>query len=69
MKTAVMHGIGDIRVESRPRPKPSPKEVLVQIRRVGVCASDIHYFNHGRIGDFVVKDPLILGHESAGVVL
>ena len=64
-----MHGIGDIRIESRPRPKPSPPEVLVQIRRVGVCASDIHYFNHGRIGDFVVKDPLILGHESAGVVL
>jgi L-iditol 2-dehydrogenase len=68
MKAAVMHGIGDIRVEPRPRPKPSPKEVLVQIRRVGVCASDIHYFTHGRIGNFVVKDPLILGHESAGVV-
>ncbi|ODS36527.1 MAG: alcohol dehydrogenase [Candidatus Altiarchaeales archaeon WOR_SM1_79] len=69
MKAAVMHGIGDIRIESRAQPKPKLHEVLVQMRRVGVCASDIHYFNHGRIGDFVVKDPLILGHESAGVVL
>lgn len=69
MKAAVMHGIGDIRIMSRSRPKPAPNEVLVEIRRVGVCASDIHYFSHGRIGSFVVKDPLILGHESAGVVV
>jgi L-iditol 2-dehydrogenase len=69
MKAAVMYGIGDVRLETRPQPKPGPHEVVVQIRRVGVCASDIHYFTHGRIGDFVVREPMILGHESAGVVL
>jgi L-iditol 2-dehydrogenase len=42
--------------------------VLVRIKRVGICGSDIHYFTHGRIGDFVVRDPMILGHESAGEV-
>jgi L-iditol 2-dehydrogenase len=42
--------------------------VLVEIRAVGVCGSDVHYFEHGRIGDHVVRAPLVLGHESAGVV-
>jgi L-iditol 2-dehydrogenase len=68
MKAAVMHGIGDIRMETRSDPKPGPHDAVVEIRRVGVCGSDIHYFTHGRIGNFVVKEPLILGHESAGVV-
>jgi L-iditol 2-dehydrogenase len=68
MKAAVMHGINDVRIETLSQPKPQPDEVLVEIRRVGVCGSDIHYFTHGRIGDFVVKEPLILGHEGAGVV-
>ena len=68
MKAAVMYGIRDVRIESRPKPKVGPHDVLVQIKRVGVCASDIHYFTHGRIGSFVVKNPLILGHESAGSV-
>lgn len=55
-------------MEQRPVPRPGPGEVLVQIRSVGVCGSDIHYFEHGRIADFVVETPLILGHESSGVV-
>ena len=40
--------------------------MLVEIASVGVCGSDIHYYEHGRIGPFVVNAPLILGHESAG---
>lgn len=68
MLCAVMYGVGDVRIESRPVPQPAPNEVLVRIRRVGVCGSDVHYFTHGHIGDFVVEDPLLLGHESAGVV-
>ncbi|AFK21378.1 NAD(P)-dependent alcohol dehydrogenase (plasmid) [Haloferax mediterranei ATCC 33500] len=53
----------------RPRPTPNSGEVLVQIRHVGICGSDVHYFEHGRIGDYVVESPLILGHESAGEVV
>ena len=43
--------------------------MLVQITAVGVCGSDVHYYEHGRIGPFVVEAPLILGHESAGRVV
>jgi L-iditol 2-dehydrogenase len=43
-------------------------EVLVRIKSVGVCGSDIHYYKEGRIGEFIVKEPLILGHESSGIV-
>jgi L-iditol 2-dehydrogenase len=65
---AVLHAPGDVRIEQRAIPDPGPREVLVEIRAVGVCGSDVHYFEHGRIGDHVVRAPLVLGHESAGVV-
>ena len=69
MKAAVLHAPGEIRIEERERPEPGPREVLVQITAVGVCGSDVHYYEHGRIGPFVVEAPLILGHESAGRVV
>lgn len=50
-------------------PQPGPHEVLVAIRSVGVCGSDVHYYEHGRIGEFVVRAPLVLGHEASGVVV
>ena len=68
MRVAVLHAPGQIRIEERERPRPGPREVLVQITAVGVCGSDVHYYEHGRIGPFVVKAPLVLGHESAGRV-
>lgn len=43
-------------------------EVLLRMSRVGICGSDVHYWTHGRIGDFIVKAPMVLGHEAAGVV-
>jgi D-xylulose reductase len=46
-----------------------PHDVRVQIRTVGICGSDLHYFQHGAIGPFVVRAPMVLGHEAAGVVL
>jgi L-iditol 2-dehydrogenase len=52
-----------------PVPEPGPNEVLVEIRAVGVCGSDVHYYEEGRIGSFVVEEPLILGHESMGTVV
>ncbi len=45
-----------------------PRDVRVDIRAVGICGSDVHYYLHGRIGPFVVREPMILGHEAAGVV-
>ncbi len=44
-------------------------DVRIQIKDVGICGSDIHYYLHGRIGDFVVEKPMVLGHEASGVVL
>jgi L-iditol 2-dehydrogenase len=69
MPAAVLHGVRDLRVEQVPLP-PSPArgEVQVHIAKVGICGSDVHYFEHGRIGDFVVEQPMILGHECSGVV-
>lgn len=69
MRAAVLHEVGTIRVEERPRPEPGPEELLVEVRSVGVCGSDTHYFAHGRIGSYVVREPLVLGHEAAGVVV
>jgi L-iditol 2-dehydrogenase len=67
--SAVLYGPHDVRVEERPVPQPGPDEVLVQVRAVGICGSDVHYYEHGRIGGYVVDAPMILGHESAGTVV
>ncbi|MBN6051741.1 NAD(P)-dependent alcohol dehydrogenase [Nonomuraea sp. RK-328] len=69
MRAAVLHGVGKILLEDRPRPEPGAREVLVQVTSVGTCGSDVHYYEHGRIGDFVVESPLVLGHEPAGIVV
>jgi L-iditol 2-dehydrogenase len=69
MTAAVLHGPRDLRLEQVPVPVPSYGEVLVRVTAVGVCGSDVHYFEHGRIGDFIVDQPLVLGHETAGVVV
>src|SRR3977135_3486070 len=54
MTTAVLYAPRDLRIEQRPVPTPSEGEVLVRILSVGVCGSDVHYYEHGRIADFVV---------------
>jgi L-iditol 2-dehydrogenase len=68
MRASVLRGVRDLAVEERPVPAPGPHEVLVRVMAVGTCGSDTHYYEHGRIGDFVVREPLILGHEASGVV-
>lgn len=68
MRAAVLRGPRDLVVEQRPKPSPGPSEVLVEVRSVGVCGSDTHYYEHGRIGRFVVEAPLVLGHEASGVI-
>jgi len=69
MRTAVLTETETFELEERPRPSPDSNEVLVAVEEVGICGSDVHYYEHGRIGDYVVEDPLVLGHESAGTVV
>lgn len=54
--------------ERRTLPAPGPTELQVSVRSTGLCGSDLHYYNHYRNGDIIVREPLSLGHESAGVV-
>lgn len=68
MRVSVLRGAGDVAVEERPVPRAGPGEVLVRIGSVGVCGSDVHYYEHGRIGRHVVEQPMVLGHEAGGVV-
>jgi L-iditol 2-dehydrogenase len=66
MRASVLAGPGTLGVEERPVPVPAADEVLVRVTAVGVCGSDVHYYREGRIGDFVVERPLVLGHEAGG---
>ncbi|KAG9293863.1 hypothetical protein G9A89_019201 [Geosiphon pyriformis] len=59
---------GQLELENRSRPKPKPYEVLIAVKATGICGSDVHYWVDGKIGSFIVNSPLVLGHESAGVV-
>ncbi|KAF5390583.1 hypothetical protein D9757_002699 [Collybiopsis confluens] len=65
----VLKAIEEVSYEERPIPDISETEVLVAVKKTGICGSDVHYLAHGRIGDFVVKKPMVLGHESAGVIV
>lgn len=68
--SAVLYGINDLRLEQTPLPdEPGHNEVILESHTVGICGSDIHFLTEGRIGPFVMKDPLILGHESSATVL
>ena len=69
MKAAYLERAREISIQDVERPNPGPFEVLVKVAAIGVCASDIHYYAHGRIGTFVDRDPQILGHEVAGEVV
>jgi L-iditol 2-dehydrogenase len=69
MKVAVMTDIMKTEFVRRDIPRPKAGEVLVKLEYVGVCGSDLHYFESGRISDFIVKPPFVLGHEAGGVVV
>lgn len=69
MKAAVMYSPREMRIEERPRPVAKPNELLVKVHHVGICGSDLHFLKDGRLGNWVVESPLILGHESAGEVV
>ncbi|KAK5992435.1 putative D-xylulose reductase A [Cladobotryum mycophilum] len=66
----VLNKPNDVTFEERPKPSiTSPHDVLVAINYTGICGSDVHYWVHGAIGHFAVKDPMVLGHESSGTIV
>ncbi|WAU80676.1 L-idonate 5-dehydrogenase [Streptomyces sp. Qhu-G9] len=69
MLGCVIHGQGDLRVEDLAAPVAGPGEALVAVRYGGVCGSDLHYWRHGGVGDFRLREPMVLGHEVVGTVL
>ena len=68
-RAAVMTELGKIVVQDRPEPEPGPQEAVVRVEAVGVCGSDTAYYKVGRIGDYVVDGPIVLGHEVSGQVV
>jgi L-iditol 2-dehydrogenase len=68
MKAARLHAAGDLRVADEPVPAPGPGEELVRVTAVGICGSDLHWWDEAGIGDAVITRPLVLGHEAAGVI-
>jgi D-xylulose reductase len=70
MKAVVLESVGKITIRDMPvSEKPGPEDVLIAVHTVGICGSDVHYYQHGRIGPYVVRQPMILGHEASGIVL
>ncbi len=69
MKALRLHGGGDLRLADEPAPVPGPGEALVRVTAVGICGSDLHWYDESRIGDAVLTRPLVLGHEAAGVIV
>ena len=63
-----LHDKGDLRLHEEPVPTPGDDEVLVRVTAVGLCGSDLHWFNEGAIGDVALTQPLVLGHEFVGVI-
>jgi L-iditol 2-dehydrogenase len=69
MRASVLQAKDTIVLDEIAVPPLLSDQVLIRIAAVGVCGSDVHYFREGRIGDFVVEKPMILGHEASGVIV
>ncbi len=68
-RACVLTALKTMEFREVPMPSPGPGEILMKMEAVGICGSDAHYYNHGKIGDFVVEFPFILGHECAGTIV
>src|SRR4051794_27512080 len=68
VRAARLHAVGDLRVADEPEPVAGPGMSLVRVTAVGICGSDLHWFDEGAIGDAKLTHPLVLGHEGAGVI-
>ncbi len=69
MKAVFLTEPKKLEIREIPIPEYEPDEVLIQIKRTGLCGSDLHYYKEGKVGDHIVTEPHILGHESSGVVV
>lgn len=68
MRVLRLHGPKDLRMHEEPVPEPAAGEVRLKVTSVGVCASDLHYYRDGRIGTTLITEPLVIGHEAAGII-
>lgn len=68
MEALVIHAAGDLRVETFPTAELGPGQLRVRVRCGGICGSDLHYYNHGGFGSIRLQEPMVLGHEIAGVI-
>ena len=68
MRAARLQAVGDLRVTEEPAPEAGPGMSLVRVTAVGICGSDLHWWDEGAIGDATLGHPLVLGHEGAGVI-
>ena len=68
MQVLRLHTAGNLALHDEPVPQPKPGEALIRITAVGICGSDLHWFSEAGIGDARLDQPLVLGHEFAGVV-
>jgi L-iditol 2-dehydrogenase len=68
MEVLRLHAAGDLRLHEEPDPIPGQNETLVRVTAVGLCGSDLHWYEDGAIGDAVLQRPLVLGHEIGGVI-
>lgn len=68
MKASFLLKQGELAVKEIDVPTLDADEVLIKVAAVGVCGSDVHYYQHGKIGPYVVEKPMILGHELSGVI-
>jgi L-idonate 5-dehydrogenase len=63
-----VYGAKDLRIIEIEAPSPGPGEVLIKLGAAGICGSDMHYYFHGRVGAFQIREPLTPGHEASGIV-
>lgn len=69
MQASFLDAVETIRLAEIDVPRPGAGQVLVELRAVGVCGSDVHYYDHGGIGEYMPDGPMILGHEASGVIV
>lgn len=69
MKACVVHAARDVRIDHRDTGAAGAGEVMIGFAWGGICGSDIHYFEHGRVGDSIIRNPMVLGHELSGTVI
>jgi D-xylulose reductase len=70
MKALVLKGKNKLAILDMPfKETPGPDDVRIKMHTIGICGSDVHYYTHGKIGNFIVKEPMVLGHEASGTVI